>query len=100
MPRAASAASSITRRTRSSPARWRFQASPISRGGWSSSGRNRRPLSLEAPEVWLKKLKSDGVPVVFVFNRAGQIERKWTEAPKAEEIDELIEKLLAVKGTP
>src|SRR5437764_15333129 len=54
----------------------------------------------EVPAVWLKKLKSDGVPVVFVFNRDGQIERKWTEAPDAEEMDQLIEKLLAAKGAP
>ncbi len=54
----------------------------------------------EPTDVWLKKLKTDGVPVVFAFNRAGQIERKWTESPKAEEMDALVEKLLAEKGKP
>jgi len=54
----------------------------------------------EAPEFWLKKLNADGVPVVFVFNRAGQIDRKWTETPKPEELEGLIAKLLAEKRAP
>jgi hypothetical protein len=51
----------------------------------------------ETPEDWQKKLKIDGVPAVFVFNRAGQIEQKYTEAPTHAEIEKLVEQLLRQK---
>src|SRR5262245_32774565 len=51
----------------------------------------------EKPEVWQKNLKSEGVPIVFVFNRQGKIEQKFTEAPKDEELDKLVERLLKEK---
>jgi thiol-disulfide isomerase/thioredoxin len=54
----------------------------------------------EAPEVWTARLKAKGVPLVFVFNRAGQIETKYTEAPKPAKLDALLEKLLSEKGAP
>jgi thiol-disulfide isomerase/thioredoxin len=54
----------------------------------------------EGPAVWQKKLGSESVPVVFVFNRAGQIEKKYTESPKPAEVDSLVEKLLQQKCAP
>ena len=51
----------------------------------------------EQPEVWTEKLKAKGVPLVFVFNRAGQIEKKYTEAPHPAEFDALLERLLYKK---
>jgi len=51
----------------------------------------------ETPEDWQKKLKIESVPAVFVFNRAGQIEQKYGEAPKHEEIEKLVEQLLRRK---
>ena len=51
----------------------------------------------ETPEDWQKKLKIDGVPAVFVFNRAGQIEQKYLEVPNHAEIEKLVEQLLRQK---
>jgi len=51
----------------------------------------------ETPEDWQKKLKIDAVPAIFVFNRAGQIEQKYLEVPKHEEIEKLVEQLLKQK---
>jgi peroxiredoxin len=51
----------------------------------------------ETPEDWQKKLKIEAVPAVFVFNRAGQIEQKYSEAPKHAEIEKLVEQLLRRK---
>ena len=51
----------------------------------------------ETQEDWQKKLKIDAVPAVFVFNRAGQIEQKYLEAPKHAEIEKLVEQLLRQK---
>src|SRR5262245_57392608 len=58
----------------------------------------------EEASVWQEKLKVDGVPVVYVFNREGKTEKKWTENAKpgeeskrAEEIDRLVEELLKQK---
>lgn len=48
----------------------------------------------ETPEMWSEKLKADGIPVVFAFDRAGKIEKRWDEAPKADELEALIVKLL------
>jgi thiol-disulfide isomerase/thioredoxin len=54
----------------------------------------------EAPAVWQKKFGSETVPVVFVFNRLGQIEKKYTESPRPAEVDGLVKKLLQQKVTP
>ena len=54
-------------------------------------------LMNEAPEDWQKKLKIEGVPAVFVFNRAGQIEQKYAEVPNHAEIEKLVEQLLRQK---
>ena|SRR5436309_12857570 len=51
----------------------------------------------ETPEDWQKKLKIEAVPAMFVFNRAGQIEQKYAEAPKHAEIEKLVEQLLRQK---
>src|SRR5687768_12559317 len=58
----------------------------------------------EDSSVWQEKLKVIGVPVVYVFNREGRIEKKWTENPprgeekkRAEELDRLVEQLLQQK---
>src|SRR5438874_10340217 len=51
----------------------------------------------ETPEDWQKKLKIDGVPAVFVFNRAGQIEQKYAEIPTHAEIEKLVEQILRQK---
>jgi len=54
----------------------------------------------EAPEVWQKRLKSESVPLMFVFNRAGQIEKKYVEAPKPADLDGLVVRLLNQRGAP
>jgi peroxiredoxin len=54
-------------------------------------------LLTDPPEVWQKKLKIEGVPAVFVFNRGGQIEQKYGEAPGHEEVEKLVERLLRRK---
>jgi hypothetical protein len=50
----------------------------------------------EAPEVWQKKLNTDSVPCIFVFNRSGKIEQKYLEA-KHELVEKLVERLLKQK---
>ena len=36
-------------------------------------------LLSEKPEVWQAKLKIDGPPCVYVFNRQGQLEQKFSD---------------------
>ena len=50
----------------------------------------------EAPEVWQKKLNTESVPCIFVFNRTGKVEQKYLEA-KHEEVEKLVERLLGGK---
>lgn len=52
----------------------------------------------EDVEKWSTKLNSTFAPIVYVFNRAGQIAHKYTEAPKEEHIDALVERLLKDKA--
>ncbi len=52
----------------------------------------------EKKEVWVEKLNLTSFPRVYVFNRAGQIERQFKEEPKPAEFDPLIEKLLKEKA--
>jgi peroxiredoxin len=51
----------------------------------------------EEMEVWQKKLQIEGIPCVFVFNRAGQVEKKYPEAPDHDELDRLVDQLLRRK---
>ena len=49
----------------------------------------------EPGEVWQKKLRSDTVPIVFVFNREGKWVKEYTdEKDKYVEIDKLVADLL------
>ena len=50
----------------------------------------------EAPEVWQKKLNTESVPCIFVFNRAGKVEQKYLEA-KHDAVEKLVVKLLGGK---
>jgi len=54
----------------------------------------------EKPEVWQKKLNAEAVPLVFVFNRQGQIEKKFMESPSHEVLEKLIEQLLRKSDKP
>ena len=51
----------------------------------------------EEPEVWQKKLKAEAVPLVFVFDRAGRVEKKYVEAPDHTDIEKVVERLLKQK---
>jgi thiol-disulfide isomerase/thioredoxin len=51
----------------------------------------------EPAEVWQKKLNTPTVPCVFVFNKAGQIARKYTDDVNYEEIAKLVGELLGEK---
>jgi thiol-disulfide isomerase/thioredoxin len=50
----------------------------------------------EEGKVWQDKLGSEGVPIVFVFNRAGKVAKKYTEVSYAE-IEKLVVELLKEK---
>jgi hypothetical protein len=52
----------------------------------------------EKEEVWQEKLKVNLVPCLYVFNRAGQIEEKYTKKADEKELDALIDKLLKEKA--
>ena len=52
----------------------------------------------ETEEFWQKKLGVDALPCMYVFNRVGQYEEKYTEKPDAKKLDLLIEKLLKEPG--
>ena len=47
--------------------------------------------------VWSKKLGTEAVPCVYVFNRAGQIEEKFLKKPDSAVLDRLLERLLREK---
>jgi thiol-disulfide isomerase/thioredoxin len=44
----------------------------------------------ERPQVWLAKLKVTGVPCVFVFNRRGELLKKWHEQVDYGEIERVV----------
>jgi thiol-disulfide isomerase/thioredoxin len=56
-------------------------------------------LLQDGANVLEKKLKIESIPATFVFNRAGQIEKKYTDAPAANELDRLVTALLRQKGS-
>ena len=47
----------------------------------------------EEEEFWQEKLGVVALPCLYLFNRAGQYEEKYTEKPPAQ-FDALVEKLL------
>jgi len=52
----------------------------------------------EPPDVWQKKLKFDGPPCVFVFDRDGKIAKKFDSGEKYEdEIEKFVVDLLKKK---
>jgi peroxiredoxin len=51
----------------------------------------------EEMELWQKKLNSDAVPIVYVFNREGRIAGKFTEVKDKAPLDKLVEELLKEK---
>jgi hypothetical protein len=52
----------------------------------------------EPPEVWQKKLKFEGPPCVFVFDREGKIAKKFDSGEKYEdEIGKLVGDLVKTK---
>ncbi|GIW78761.1 MAG: hypothetical protein KatS3mg105_0568 [Gemmatales bacterium] len=48
----------------------------------------------EKPEVWQKKLKIEGPPVVIVFDRSGKLVKKYDEGQGYDEISKYVVKLL------
>jgi thiol-disulfide isomerase/thioredoxin len=48
----------------------------------------------EKPEVWQAKLKVDGPPCVYVFNRKGELVQKYSDDVNYAEIEKLVDKLL------
>jgi hypothetical protein len=50
----------------------------------------------EAPEVWQKKLNTEAIPCIFVFNRSGKVEQKYLEA-RHDLVEKLVERLLQQK---
>lgn len=52
----------------------------------------------EPEEKWQEKLGVIGVPVVYVFNKAGKIEAKFIEGKKDKEIDEAVDRALKEKA--
>lgn len=48
----------------------------------------------EKPAVWQAKLKVDGPPCVYVFNRKGELVQKYADDVNYTEIEKLVEKLL------
>ncbi len=51
----------------------------------------------EEAEVWQQKLQIDSIPSAFVFNRAGQVVKKYLDAPDHAELGRLVEQLLRRK---
>jgi thiol-disulfide isomerase/thioredoxin len=51
----------------------------------------------EKPEVWQDKLRKPEVPIVFVFNRAGKVAKKYTDNVSYAEIEKLVVELLKEK---
>lgn len=48
----------------------------------------------ERPAVWQAKLKVDGPPVVYVFNRKGELEQKFADEIDYNKIESLVATLL------
>jgi peroxiredoxin len=51
----------------------------------------------EEAEVWQRKLQVESIPCAFVFNRAGQVEKKYLDSPDHAELEKLVEQLLRRK---
>jgi len=51
----------------------------------------------EKPEAWQQKLGSPTMPIVFVFNRAGKVVKKYTDNVSYAEIERLVVELLKEK---
>ncbi len=51
----------------------------------------------EPPEVWQKKLETDGVPVVFVFNQKREIYKKYKDDVKYSDVEKDVRTLLDQK---
>lgn len=51
-------------------------------------------LLAEKPEVWQAKLKIDGPPCVFVFNRKGQLLKKYHDDVDYREIEKIVKEAL------
>lgn len=51
----------------------------------------------EKQEVWQEKLKFDGPPCVYVFDRQGQIARQFKDEVNHSDVEKLVNDLLAKK---
>src|SRR5262245_42486581 len=51
----------------------------------------------EEPEAWQEKLKIDGPPAVFVFDRDGKPAKKFTENFTYADVEKLVEELMKKK---
>lgn len=51
----------------------------------------------EKPAVWQNKLRIKEVPCFYIFDRKGKIERKLTEAPASDYLEQLLTRLLNEK---
>lgn len=51
----------------------------------------------ETPEFWQEKLKIDGPPSVFVFNREGKVEKQFKDEFTYADVERLAKKLLDKK---
>jgi hypothetical protein len=48
----------------------------------------------EKVEVWQKKLKIEGVPCIFVFDKEGKVAKKFDSGEKYDEVEKLVIDLL------
>jgi hypothetical protein len=51
----------------------------------------------EKMEVWQKKLKIEGPPAIFVFDRDGKIAKKYDSGEGYDEVEKLVAELLKKK---
>jgi len=51
----------------------------------------------EEPEVWMEKLKIDGPPTVFVFNRDGKSAKKFEGGFTYADVEKLVDELMKKK---
>jgi thiol-disulfide isomerase/thioredoxin len=51
----------------------------------------------EKPEVWQKNLNITGLPSVFVFNRQGQVYKKYDDGVKYSDVDRDVQELLKMR---
>jgi hypothetical protein len=51
----------------------------------------------EKIEVWQKKLKIEGPPCIFVFDRDGKVAKKFDSGEKYDEVEKLVVDLLKKK---